>query len=48
MAFVLPASMVFVCALARHWYTLQQIRRDIERNRERAREELKRYQGLSL
>jgi hypothetical protein len=45
---IVPASMLFVCALARHWHTLAQLRKDVDRERERIADELKRYRGLCL
>jgi len=38
--------MLLVCALARHWYIVSQLRKDVERERDRAVKELKRFSGL--
>jgi len=43
---IVPASMVLVCAIARHWYVLEQLRKDIERDREKIRGDLDRFRGL--
>jgi hypothetical protein len=45
---IVPASMLLVCALARHWYTLGQIRDDIMRKQKQSSDELDKFKCLCL